>query len=80
MWGFNDIGLALSRAGPPAQKQCAEWIEMYASPEFSELTSWCRDILDRMAEGLPASAYRRLESAFVTSSRHELAFWDMAAE
>ena len=53
---------------------------MYASPEFGELTSWCRDILDRLAEGLPEPALQRLEAAFLTSSHHELAFWDMAQE
>lgn len=79
MWGFNEIGLALAAKGLPEQRQCRAWIEMYASPEFTQLTSWCREILDRLATGLPEPALRRLEAAFVTSSRHELAFWDMAA-
>jgi thiaminase/transcriptional activator TenA len=79
MWGFNEIGLALAANGAPEQPQCAAWIEMYASPEFSELTSWCRDILDHLAEGLPEPAVQRLEAAFLTSARHELAFWNMAS-
>jgi thiaminase/transcriptional activator TenA len=79
MWGFNEIGLTLARGGLPDQPQCAAWIEMYASPEFTELTSWCRDILDRLADGLPEPVLQRLESAFLTSARHELAFWNMAS-
>ena len=79
MWGFNEIGLALAARGLPEQPQCRAWIEMYASPEFGELTSWCRDVLERVAAGLPEPALQRLEAAFVTSSRHELSFWDMAA-
>ena len=79
MWGFNEIGLALAANGLPQQPQCRAWIEMYASPEFSELTSWCRDILDRLATGLPEPALHRLETAFLASSRHELAFWDMVS-
>ncbi len=79
MWGFNEIGVALAANGLPQQPQCRAWIEMYASPEFTEMTSWCRDILDRLAAGLPESSLQRLEAAFLASSRHELAFWDMAA-
>ena len=79
MWGFNEIGLALAANGLPQQPQCRSWIEMYASPEFTELTSWCRDILDRLATGLPEPSLQRLEAAFLASSRHELAFWEMAA-
>ncbi len=79
MWGFNEIGLALAANDLPQQPQCRAWIEMYASPEFGELTSWCRDILDRLAAGLPERSLQRLEAAFLASSRHELAFWDMAA-
>ena len=79
MWGFNEIGMALAANGLPQQPQCRAWIEMYASAEFSELTSWCRDILDRLAAGLPEPSLQRLETAFLASSRHELEFWDMTA-
>jgi len=51
---------------------------MYGSDEFAALAGWCRDILDRVAEGLPESHRQRLAAAFLTSSRHELRFWDAA--
>jgi thiaminase/transcriptional activator TenA len=77
MWGFNEVGTRLKQRGLPAQPQCAAWIEMYASPEFTDLAGWCRDLLDAAAAGLPEAHLRRLEAAFITSSRHELAFWEM---
>jgi thiaminase/transcriptional activator TenA len=78
MWGFSEVGTRLKQHGLPAQPQCAAWIEMYASPEFTALAAWCRDLMDRAAAGLPESHLSRLEAAFLTSSRHELAFWDVA--
>jgi thiaminase/transcriptional activator TenA len=79
MWGFSEIGLDLKQRGVPADPLCAKWVEMYASPEFAELAVWCRGLLDRLAEGLDEARCKRLEDAFLTSSRYELRFWDMAA-
>lgn len=78
LWGYSDLGLALKARGLPADPRYAKWVEMYADPGFAELAMWCRDLLDRMATGLSPAAMRRIEDAFVTSVRHELAFWDMA--
>jgi len=78
MWGFNTIGLALQAKGVPSEPLCAQWIEMYSSPEFTALTAWCRDLLDRLAEGLDETRRGRLAEAFLTSSHYELQFWDMA--
>lgn len=79
MWGFSEIGLALAERGPPADPLCAQWVETYASPEFAALAAWCRDLLDDLAAPLDAAARRRLEEAFLLSSRYELRFWEMAA-
>ena len=78
MWGFNTIGLSLDSRGVPSEPLCAQWVEMYASPEFTALATWCRDLLDRLAEGMDESGRRRLAEAFLTSSRYELQFWEMA--
>jgi thiaminase len=40
------------------------------------LAAWCAALLDRAAEGLPAARLAACERAFLTSLRHELAFWD----
>jgi thiaminase/transcriptional activator TenA len=80
MWGFSEIGRELERAGVPADPLCAKWIEMYASEDFAALADWCRDLLDDLAEHLPAQEQERLAEVFLTSSRYELKFWDMARD
>jgi len=78
MWGFAEIGQRLARAARPAEARYAAWIDMYAAPEFDELSRWCRDLLDRLAADASPEARARAEAAFVTSSRHELRFWEAA--
>ncbi len=51
---------------------------MYSSEEFAELAVWCRSLVDRVAAGLPEDPLRRMADAFLTSSRYELLFWEMA--
>ena len=50
----------------------------YSSEEFAELAVWCRALVDRVAAGLPGDTLRRMEDAFLTSSRYEYMFWEMA--
>ena len=78
MWGFSEIGLRLAEDRAPSDPGYARWVEMYSSEEFAELAAWCRELMDGVGEGLGARARRRVEDAFVTSSRYELAFWEMA--
>jgi thiaminase/transcriptional activator TenA len=78
MWGFCEIGLALEKQGLPAEPRYAKWIRMYSAPEFVELTEWTRELLDRLATGVSQGELQRLEDAFLTSSRYEHAFWEMA--
>jgi thiaminase/transcriptional activator TenA len=76
MWGYSELGQALAAAGLPAEPRYRHWIETYADPEFAGLASWCADLLDRATEGLSAARLAACERAFLTSLRHELAFWD----
>ncbi|HUE75364.1 MAG TPA: thiaminase II [Chloroflexota bacterium] len=76
MWGFSEVGLRLADRSGPSDPRFAAWIEMYASSEFADLANWCREVLDRLSEDVSPSARRRLEEAFLTSSRYELAFWE----
>jgi thiaminase/transcriptional activator TenA len=76
MWGYCEIGQALAARGLPAEPRCAKWIEMYAAPEFAALAAWCRQLVDRLADGASEEGRRRMEDAFVTSSRFEYRFWD----
>jgi thiaminase (transcriptional activator TenA) len=76
MWGYAELGRALAAAGLPAEPRYRRWIETYADPEFAGLAAWCADLLDRAADGLPAARLAACERAFLTSLRHEHAFWD----
>jgi thiaminase/transcriptional activator TenA len=78
MWGFAEIGQRLAAGKRPADTRYAAWIDAYASPEFEEMAGWCRELLDRVAVGAGQDARRRMEVAFLTSSRYELAFWESA--
>jgi thiaminase (transcriptional activator TenA) len=78
MWGFSEVGMRLAGRSSPADQRYAAWIAMYASPEFAGLANWCRELLDKLAEDQSPSVRRRLEEAFLTSSRYELAFWSAA--
>jgi thiaminase (transcriptional activator TenA) len=78
MWAFSEIGQRLAALPAPAEKRYAKWIAMYSSREFAELAQWCRDLLDGLAAGLPQRDLQKLEAAFLTSSRYEWQFWEMA--
>ncbi len=78
MWAFSEIGRRLAMQPAPSENRYARWIAMYSSREFAELAEWCRDLLDSLAAGLPERDLQKLEAAFLTSSRYEWQFWEMA--
>jgi thiaminase (transcriptional activator TenA) len=51
---------------------------MYASTEFEDLAAWCRALVDRLGAAAGEEGRARMERAFTTCSRYELAFWEMA--
>jgi thiaminase/transcriptional activator TenA len=73
MWGYSELGRALAERPRPPVEQYAHWIDLYASDEFAELASWCREVVD---EHVTPENRDRLRAAFLESSRHELAFWE----
>jgi thiaminase (transcriptional activator TenA) len=80
MWGYSEIGLALKAKGVPSEPRCATWIETYADPEFARLADWCRELVDRLGDEASAEQRGRMEDAFITSSRYECLFWEMALQ
>ena len=78
MWGYSEVGQRLSRGSRPSDPRYAQWIEMYAGDEFAELAGWCREVCDEIALTAGAQVRDQMRTAFVASSRHELAFWDAA--
>jgi thiaminase/transcriptional activator TenA len=78
MWGYSEIGERLAQGPLPEEEAYAKWIEMYSSQEFAQVAQWCRELMDDAGASLQSAAERRVEDAFLTSSRYELAFWEMA--
>jgi thiaminase/transcriptional activator TenA len=76
MWGYSELGRAMARTGLPTDPRYGRWIQTYADPGFADLAAWCAALLDRAADGLPAARLAACERAFLTSLRHEHAFWD----
>ncbi|WP_148415415.1 thiaminase II [Haloferax sp. KTX1] len=78
MWGFNETGRRLADAGAPDHDQYAAWVEMYAGDEFTELTDWCKSLMDDVAASATESDRERFRDLFRTSARYEYLFWDAA--
>lgn len=78
VWGFSEIGCFLARGPRPDDERLAVWIDSYASAEFAALAAWCRALLDKIGNSASAGVRSRMEAAFLTSSRYELLFWEMA--
>lgn len=78
MWGFSWLGQQLAAGPRPADSRHAAWIDSYASEEFAALAAWCRELVDRLGAEAGPAVRDRMRQAFVTSSRYELGFWEMA--
>lgn len=57
-----------------------EWVKEYISEEYRIETRRQEKLLDRLAEDYPDEQYRHLEDIFLTCTRYEGRFWDMAWE
>ena len=78
-WIYCVVGRHLLRHGPPPQTHpYRDWLVMYASPEFAAVQRWMRQQVDRWALDAGSDEKRRMEEAFLTSSRYEWMFWEMA--
>jgi len=78
IWGYAEIAERLASRGASTDDRYQRWIAMYASPEFVELAGWARELTDQAADDVKAVGHERARRAFLTSSRYELAFWQMA--
>jgi thiaminase/transcriptional activator TenA len=78
-WIYCVVGQHLLRNGPPKPAHpYRDWLMLYASPEFAAVQQGMRENLDLWAKDAGQSERRRMEEAFVTSSRYEWMFWEMA--
>ncbi|MGH2884536.1 MAG: thiaminase II [Solirubrobacteraceae bacterium] len=78
MWGYSELGKRLAQDGRPTGELYARWIEMYSSEEFASVARWCREVCDEAAADAAQEGRRRMQEAFLASSRYELDFWEQA--
>lgn len=78
-WSYNYIGLKLAEIkGASDHPLYGEWINMYASDEFSQYKEDCIRLMNQVAEGKTDEELQRLEDIIVKTSYYEYMFWDMA--
>lgn len=78
-WGFWEIARRLIEEGAvPDNNPYWDWIEMYSSQDFTDFYNWTRDLMDRVGGGCSEARKKRLTEIFITSSRYEYLFWEMA--
>ncbi len=80
-WGFFEIGSQLAEVGDTSEDNPYRyWIEMYSSDDFADLAQWSRELTDELGEEATHAERDAIESAFITSSKYETKFWDMAEQ
>ena len=78
-WIYCVVGQHLLKNGPPGKNHpYRNWLMLYASPEFAEVQRWMRKQVDLWAKTAGVEEKRRMEESFITSSRYEWMFWEMA--
>lgn len=78
-WIYAEVGSHLVGGASPADDHpYADWLAMYASPDFDMVGAWIRARLDSYAADLSQRDKTRLQEIFLTSTRYEWLFWDMA--
>lgn len=77
-WGYGQIGRALAANGLPDDPRFRQWISEYAADGYDELVQEIVERFDALAAAESAAARARAATIFRLSTRHELAFWEMA--
>ena len=78
-WSYAEIGARLAAIpGGLEHPFYGEWVQSYAGEDYQQTNDALVELMETLAEGCTEAEYRRLEEIFVTCSRYELGFWDMA--
>ena len=75
--GYVEIGQRLKSRGLPDDPFYRDWIETYASREFSDLADWLVERMNAHAEGASPRHRERWYRIYETSARYEYLFFDM---
>jgi thiaminase (transcriptional activator TenA) len=76
-WIYWEVGKELERMGSP-EPLFQRWIATYASADFGAVVQDVLQAADITAAGLSQGECAAMQRRFVTTSRYEWMFWDMA--
>jgi len=77
--GYWEIATALRARGLPRVPAYENWIKAYTADEYAAAAHWLARLLDRLGEERPSGeAEPALRDVFLTSTRYEYLFFDMA--
>ena len=79
-WGYYEVASRLATRGKPERPEYAAWIEFNASSAIAESVCEARSLLDQVAADSSPQTRSEMQRVFLTSVKHELAFWQMAWE
>ena len=74
-WTYHEIGSLFEPVEHPVYSQ---WFSPYKEGLLEESTAAWRALLDQEAEGASSKEKQAMREAFLTSSRYEYLFWEMA--
>ena len=79
-WSYAEIAARLAERNPGAADHplYGEWVAGYTSEDYVRTNAELIAMLDALAAGCGPETPARLEEIFVTCSRYEAGFWDMA--
>jgi thiaminase/transcriptional activator TenA len=76
-WIYIEVGRKLEKAGSP-DPLYRRWIDAYASDAFWAIVQDVIAMVDQSVEGLDETRRAALQQHFITTSRYEWMFWEMA--
>jgi len=76
-WIYWEVGKTLERMGSP-EPLFQRWIGTYASEQFSAVVRGVIEATNKTAAELSPPEREAMRQCFVTTSRYEWMFWDMA--
>ncbi len=78
-WSYQVIGEHHSKIANALQHPLyGEWIKGYSSEEYRKETQELIDLTDKLGEKISEERMEELKVIFISCSRYEYAFWDMA--
>ena len=78
LWGYGYVGRELAKSTLPDHPIYRLWIETYAGGPLQERSVKMCALLDRLTEDADAATRARLARHYLTASRYEWMFFDMA--